>query len=101
MADLTGLKAPATKLPVSVIRGLAAVMEFASKLTGKRPMLDRSQVDEFAGKYAYHSSEKAKRELGYTHLSARETLQRTITWLVQHGFVNEQRRALILKTLPA
>jgi dihydroflavonol-4-reductase len=101
MADLTGLKSPSIKLPVPVIRALAAAMELGSRVTGKRPMLDRSQVDEFAGKYAYHSSEKAKRELGYTHLSGRETVQRTIAWLVQHGFVNEQRRAVILKTLPA
>jgi dihydroflavonol-4-reductase len=101
MAELTGLKAPAIKLPVPVIRGLAAAMELGSKLTGRRPMLDRSQVDEFAGKYAYHSSAKAKRELGYTHLPGRETVQRTIAWLVQHGFVNEQRRAMIVKTLPA
>jgi dihydroflavonol-4-reductase len=101
MADLTGLKAPTVKLPVPVLRGLAAAMELGSKVTGKRPMLDRSQADEFAGKYAYHSSRKAERELGYTHLSARETVQRTIAWLVQHGFVNEQRRALIVKTLPA
>jgi dihydroflavonol-4-reductase len=98
MAELTGLKAPAIKAPVPVVRALAAVMELAAKLTGSRPMIDRSQVDEFAGKYAYFSSAKAQRELGYTYLPARETIQRTIAWLVEHGFVNERRRQLILKT---
>jgi dihydroflavonol-4-reductase len=101
IADLTGLKAPSIKVPVPVLRALAAAMEFASKLTGARPMLDRSQVDEFAGKYGHHSSAKAERELGYTHLPARDTVRRTIAWLVEHGFVNERRQALILKTLPA
>lgn len=97
MAELTGLKAPTIKAPVAVVRVIAAAMEFAGKLTGTRPMLDRSQVDEFAGKYAYFSSAKAQRELGYTYLPARETVQRTITWLVEHGFVNERRRQLIVK----
>jgi len=99
MAELTGLKAPTIKAPVPVLRVLAAAMELASKITGTRPMLDRSQVDEFGGKYGYFSSAKAQRELGYTYRSARETVQRTITWLVEHGFVNERRQQLIAKTV--
>jgi len=101
MADLTGLKAPSLKAPVPVVRALAALMEFAAKLTGARPMLDRSQVDEFAGKYAYFSSAKAQRELGYTYFPARKTVQRTISWLMEHGFVKEGRRQMILKTADA
>jgi dihydroflavonol-4-reductase len=101
MADLSGLPAPKIKAPVGVLRVAAAVMEFASQLTGRRPMIDRSQVDEFAGSYAYFSSAKAQRDLGYTYLPARETLQRTITWLVEHGFVNERRRQMMLKTASA
>jgi len=67
-------------------------MELASKFTGARPMLDRSQVDEFGGKYGYFDSSKAERELGYTYLSARETVRRTIAWLVARGFVTEKRK---------
>jgi dihydroflavonol-4-reductase len=95
MAELTGLKAPAIKLPVPVVRVVAAGMELVSKLTGTRPMLDRSQVDEFAGKYAYFDSGKAARELGYTYLSARETLRRTIAWLIDRGFVSEKRQRVL------
>jgi dihydroflavonol-4-reductase len=97
MAELTGLRAPRIKLPVPVLRVLAAALELASKATGTRPMIDRSQVDEFAGKYGYFDSSKAERELGYTCLSARETVSRTIAWLVTRGFVAERRqRALRL-----
>jgi hypothetical protein len=56
-------------------------------------MLDRSQVDDFAGKYAYHDSSKARRALGYTARGARETIARTIAWALHHGFVPEARRA--------
>ncbi|MGH7818911.1 MAG: NAD-dependent epimerase/dehydratase family protein, partial [Candidatus Binatia bacterium] len=95
MAELTGLPAPRWKAPVPVIRALAAAMELASKVTGKRPMLDRSQVDEFAGKYGYFDSSKAERELGYTHLSGRDTIRRTVAWLIDKGFVPAERRRAI------
>jgi dihydroflavonol-4-reductase len=92
MAELTGLKAPTIKLPVPVLRVVATGLEMASKLTGKRPMIDRSQVDEFAGHYGYFDSSKAERELGYTYLSARDTVRRTIAWLIGRGFVTEKRQ---------
>jgi dihydroflavonol-4-reductase len=98
MAELTGLKAPTLRAPLPVLRVLAGALELAGRLTRSRPMLDRSQVDEFAGKYAYFDSRKAERELGYTYRSARETVSRTIAWLVDRGFVTERRRqALHLK----
>jgi dihydroflavonol-4-reductase len=95
LAELTGLPAPKLKAPVAVVRWIAGAMELGSKLTGSRPMLDRSQVDEFAGHYGYFSSAKAERELGYRYLSARETLARTVAWLIDHGFVAEKRLRLL------
>lgn len=92
LSELTGLAAPSIKAPVAVVRALAAIMELGSKLTGTRPMIDRSQVDEFAGKYGYFDCSKARNELGYTYLSARDTLRRTVAWLIDKGFVAERRR---------
>ena len=94
-ADLTGLKAPTMKAPLPILRMLAAGMELAAKITGKRPQLDRSQVDEFAGNYGYFDSSKAQRELGYTYISARDTLRRTIAWLIDRGFVVEKRQRVL------
>jgi dihydroflavonol-4-reductase len=91
MAELTGLKGPTLRVPVPILRVLAGVLELGGRLTGMRPMLDRSQVDEFAGTYSYFDSGKAERELGYTHRPARETVQRTIAWLVERGFVPDKR----------
>jgi len=95
LAELTGLKAPTIKLPLPLFRMVAAIMELAGKLTGSRPQVDRSQVDEFGGKYGYFDSSKAARELGYTHLSARDTLRRTVTWLIDRGFVTERRQRVL------
>jgi dihydroflavonol-4-reductase len=94
-AELIGVKPPSLRVPLPLLRLMAGGMELASKLTGKRPMLDRSMVDEFAGKWGYHSSAKAERELGYRYRSARETLRRTVAWAVDRGFVPEKRRAAL------
>jgi len=97
ISALTGVRAPSLKLPVPVLRVAAGAMELVSGITGRRPMIDRSQVDEFAGKWAFFTSAKAARELGYTHLSARETVRRTVAWIIERGFVpDERRRALQL-----
>jgi dihydroflavonol-4-reductase len=95
MAELTGLKTPTVKLPVPVLRTMATLLELVSRLTGARPMIDRSQVDEFAGKFAYFDSGKAERELGYTYLPAREVVRRTVAWVVERGFVAEKRRGAL------
>jgi dihydroflavonol-4-reductase len=95
MSELTGLKAPSIKVPLPVLRVLAGGLELVSKLTGKRPMIDTSQVDEFAGHYGYFDSSKAERELGYRYLSARDTLRRTVAWAIARGFVPEKRQKLL------
>ena len=94
-AELTGLRAPTVKLPVPVLRVLALAMELGGKIAGRRPMLDRNQVDEFAGVYGYLDCSKAKRELGFTYRSAQETVRRTVAWLIDRGFVTESRRRLL------
>ena len=98
VAELVGIRPPSIRMPVPVLRVMAAGMELGARLTGRRPMLDRSQVDEFAGKWGYHSSAKAERELGYRARGARETLRRTVAWALDRGFVPEKRRAALQLT---
>jgi nucleoside-diphosphate-sugar epimerase len=95
LAGLTGLKPPGIKLPVPVLRVAAGLMELGTRVTGRRPLLDRSQVDEFAGKFSYFDSGKAARELGYTYLPARDVLRRTVAWLIDRGFVTEKRQRVL------
>lgn len=97
VAELAGVSAPRVKLPVTVVRALALAMEAVSRVTGTRPLVDRSQVDEFAGRFSNLSAAKAQQELGWTGRPAREAVSRTIAWLLDHGFVPAaRRRALTL-----
>ena len=95
VAELAGLPAPRRRAPVPLVRLLAAGMELASRVTGRRPALDRSQVDELFGKYGYYDSGKAVRELGYAWRPARDVIRRTIAWLLERGFIEESRRRLL------
>jgi nucleoside-diphosphate-sugar epimerase len=86
---------PRLRLPVPVFRAIATLLELAGKVTRTRPLIDRSQVDEFGGTWAYYDSSKAARELGYTFRDARETVRRTIAWAIERGFVTPSRRAAL------
>ena len=92
IAEFTGMRAPAVRAPVPVVRALATVLELAGTITGTRPLMDRNMVDEFAGRYGFLHSTRAARELGYTWRPAREVVRRTVAWLVDRGFVSERRR---------
>jgi dihydroflavonol-4-reductase len=95
IGELVGLRPPRWRAPVPVVRTLAGIMEGVATLTGARPVLDRSQVDELFGKYGYFDSGKAVRELGYTWRPARDAIRRTVAWLLDRGFVAEKRLRLL------
>jgi dihydroflavonol-4-reductase len=92
VAECTGLKPPSLRVPIPVLRALALIMELGGWVTGRRPQITRSAVDEFAGKYGYMDCTKAKEEVGFSYRSARETVRRTVAWLLEQGFVSEKRQ---------
>jgi len=94
-AAAAGIAPPWIRMPRPVLRVLAGGMELAGRLGGSRPILDRAQVDEFAGVYGYLSAAKAERDLGWTYRPARDAVRRTVAWLLDHGFVDEKRRAAL------
>lgn len=94
-AEMAGMRPPSIRVPRPILRVMATGMELMSRLTGTRPLLDRSQVDEFAGWYANVTPAKAERELGFTYRPARDVVRRTVAWLLDHGFVDAKRRAAL------
>jgi dihydroflavonol-4-reductase len=95
VAELSGISAPQWKMPVVALRAIATGLEAVSWVTGWRPLIDRNQVDEFAGVYGYVDTGKAERELGFTARNARDTVRRTVAWAIDHGFVTEGRRSAL------
>ncbi|MCI0345668.1 MAG: NAD-dependent epimerase/dehydratase family protein, partial [Chloroflexi bacterium] len=95
VAELAGISPPQWKLPVVAVRAVATGLEVMSWVTGWRPMLDRSQVDEFVGVYGYLDPAKAERELGFSWRDARDTVRRTVAWVIDHGFVAASRKSAL------
>lgn len=92
VAEMAGISPPAYRLPVPVLRVIASGLEAVGWATGWRPLIDRNQVDEFAGVYGFFDAGKAERELGFRCRDARETIRRTVAWAIDHGFVAEARQ---------
>jgi dihydroflavonol-4-reductase len=79
LARLSGVEAPALKLPLNAALALARVAE---EMPGKPPI---TTVEVRAGSlwWAYRSA-KAKRELGYAPAHHEDTLVSTIEWYREH-----------------
>ena len=89
LADICALvnrKAPTIKLPRAPLFPLAWGAEFIARLTGKEPFLtaDALRMSRYR---MFFSSEKAKRELGYTARPYREGLKDALGWFAANGYL--------------
>jgi len=79
-AELSGVAAPTRRIPGSVARSLAFVMELGARISGRQPALTREVVGIYENSWAY-SSAAAESELGYRPTPFREALALTIDWV--------------------
>ncbi|MES2473333.1 MAG: hopanoid-associated sugar epimerase [Pseudomonadota bacterium] len=86
IAAMAGRKAPTIKLPRAPLFPLAWGAEFIARLTGKEPFLtaDALRMSRYR---MFFSSEKARRELGYTARPYREGLSDALSWFAQNGYL--------------
>jgi dihydroflavonol-4-reductase len=86
IAALTRRKAPTIKLPRAPLFPLAWGAEFFARLTGKEPFLtaDALRMSRYR---MFFSSEKARRELGYTARPYREGLKDALDWFAANGYL--------------
>lgn len=87
IAFLTGRRAPTIKLPRAPLFPLAWAAEVAARITGKEPFLtaDALRMSRYR---MFFSSEKAKRELGYTARPYSEGLKDALTWFRENGYLS-------------
>jgi dihydroflavonol-4-reductase len=78
---LTGYGAT-LKLPGWAVLAAAEVSEAVAQLTGGRPLVAREITREVVHRYAWHTHDKATRELGWTPAPIDVALAETVRWLV-------------------
>src|SRR5471032_693297 len=86
IARFTGRKPPKIKLPRGPLFPLAYGAELLARLTGKEPFLtaDALRMSRYR---MFFSSEKAKRELGYTARPYKEGLKDALIWFRDNGYL--------------
>jgi dihydroflavonol-4-reductase len=84
LEELTGVKAPAFKLPLGLARVLAAIAPAYYALRRTEPLFTPYTVSVLTSNSTM-TSDKARRDLGYTTRPIRETLADTVQWFRENG----------------
>lgn len=85
-AEVVGGIRPFIRLPIPGVRLIAAAAEAVSTFTGRRPWVSLELVAGMEVRN-WFSSEKARRELGYTTTPFRQAVGRTFDWYRSNGFL--------------
>jgi dihydroflavonol-4-reductase len=81
VAETAGVPRPIVCLPRAVLLVAAALGTAVGAVTGRRPPLPMGVVRNVVGRYAYYSSAKAVRALGYTWTPHLEAVRQAVAWL--------------------
>jgi dihydroflavonol-4-reductase len=91
LAEICGLAAPRVRLHPRVVLPIVLTAEWAEAAVLRRePTLPSEPVRMATTRMEYDDS-RARNELGYSSIPAREALLRAVRWYLDHGFVKPAR----------
>ena len=73
------------RVPKHLLQTMSSTMEFASKITGKQPLLLCSQVELFYGVAPRKDISKARQELGFTPRDPETAIRETFDYLAKRS----------------
>ncbi len=88
LADITGLAEPSKPQSPGLVRLFGSLWELSARFSGGVPLVTTRIARDYVGANVWVTSEKAERELGYQHRSAREALARSVRWFLDNGYVS-------------
>lgn len=86
LSRATGVPMPRLRLGAGAARTLASLAMLYGRVTGKKPLITRESVDILRSN-SLVSSEKARRELGYSPRPIRDTIRDTVGWFRKAGLI--------------
>jgi dihydroflavonol-4-reductase len=86
LAQIVGRRPPRIQLGARTLAAFGWAAELMARLRGRPPWITRARARSLVGRYAFYSSAKAQRELGYTSRPARQTLTDAVRWVRQQGW---------------
>jgi dihydroflavonol-4-reductase len=91
LADISGLPAPRVRLSARAVLPIVRTAEWLQgSLLRSEPLLPSEPVRMATTRMEYDDS-RARTELGYTSIPAREALRRAVKWYLERGFVKGSR----------
>lgn len=89
VAEIAGVKPPRLKLPYPAALLLAYVFEAQARITKQTPVVSLSQV-KIGNMGEHFDNSKAVNELGLTLTPIETTVQNTVDWFVEHGYIQKR-----------
>lgn len=77
------LKIPSS-VPKGVLLGIAAIMEFTARLSGKAPVLTRKDIAMFSGLQQDFDVSKARNELGFNPKKPEQAVAEALSYLIKN-----------------
>jgi dihydroflavonol-4-reductase len=90
LADITGLPAPALKIPHGVALGVAYIETMFSRLVGREPGVPVEGV-RIAQHKMFVDCGRSKKELGFEPGPVKTALERAVRWYEANGYVSKGR----------
>ena len=85
-ADVAGVECNPRMVPRALATTAGTVVEYASRLRGRKPPVCREMVRTLLHGHLYDGS-RAERELGVVYTDPRETVRRTVEWARSEGLL--------------
>jgi dihydroflavonol-4-reductase len=92
LPEATGLLPALSNASRATLIWASRLLEAKARLRGNAPMTTAKLVRDQVCRYVWVTSEKAERELGYTHRPALEALSRSVRWYTEQGYVSSPSR---------
>lgn len=86
VAQVVGRRPPTIELPEALVWPAAWLMEGFARITGIPPMMTRDHI-KMARHRMFYSSDKAKRELGYSPQPVRAAIEDAVAWFRDNGML--------------
>jgi dihydroflavonol-4-reductase len=86
VADVVGARPPRLVIPRPAMRLFAALVSLINRVHDGPPLIDDVQA-RLSAHEIYFDSSKAKRDLGFPHVSVRDAVEEAWTWYRTHGML--------------
>jgi dihydroflavonol-4-reductase len=91
LSDISGLPPVRLQVPHSLALAFAYLDTGLARLNPRHIPTATPETVRLSRRYEYFSSAKAQRELGYSHASARQALEKAVAWYQANGYCSKVR----------